>query len=128
MSTDTMSDLDRMIDEALDTEERELMRQIGEEPNYVTQAFGIFSGRLGWVHTVMMVAQTVLFIAGVWYAWQFFTATDTLEAIRAGFPAAVLIIMSGMMKLSLWPSIQTNRVLREMKRLELQIARGRQEG
>lgn len=126
MNTKTTNDLDRMIDEALSAEESELMRQIGEEPNYVTQAFGIFSGRLGWVHTVMMIAQTVLFVIGVWLAWRFFNTNDPMEAIHLGFPSAVLIIMGGMMKLSLWPSIQTNRVLREMKRLELQIARGRQ--
>jgi hypothetical protein len=73
---------------------------------------------------VIMLAQSLLFVAGVYLAWLFFHATDTLQAMQYGFPAAVLIIMSGVMKMAMWPSIQTNRVLRELKRVELQIARG----
>lgn len=124
MST-TANDLDAMIDEALNAEERELLQSIGDEPNYFNQAMGIFSGRLGWVHMVIMLAQTVMFVAGVYLAWQFFHAADQLQALQYGLPAAVFILMSGIIKMAMWPSIQTNRVLRELKRLELQIARGR---
>jgi len=118
-------DLDRMIDEALNTEERDLLNAIGEEPGYFTQAMGLFGGKLGWVSAVIMLAQTALFVAGVYFAWQFFHAGNTLSALQNGLPAAVLIICATQMKLTLWPSIQANRVIREVKRLELQIARER---
>lgn len=125
MSTNTADDLDRMIDEALDNEERELLRSIGEEPGYFKQVFGLFGGPLGWVTWLMMIVQGVMFVAAVWMAVQFFSATETLEALRWGLPSAVLLIMSAMMKLiTAWPSLQANRVIREVKRLELQIARG----
>ncbi len=115
--------VDRMIDEALVAEERELLRRIGEEPNYFVQLGGAFAGRLGWINGAMMLAQVLLFLAGVYAAVQFFTADDPLLAIRWGVPAAVLVLMSLMIKLAIWPTIQTNRVLRELKRLELQLAR-----
>lgn len=116
-------DIDRMIDEALDAEERDLLRRIGEEPGYVTQAMGAFSGRLGWVNSVLMVTQAVMFLAGVYAAWNFFVATDILISVKWGLPAAVLLLLAALLKLSIWPTIQTNRVLRELKRIELQIAR-----
>lgn len=120
--------VDRMIDEALEAEERELLRSIGEEPGYFRQIGGLFDGRLGWVSWLMMFWQSVMFIAAVYCAVQFFEAEETLEALRWGMPSAVLLIMAGMHKLALWPSLQTNRVLRELKVLELQIARASARG
>ena len=44
-----MNNLDDMIDVALDAEERELLRAIGEEPGFVERAMGLF-GAGGVVH------------------------------------------------------------------------------
>ena len=118
-----MRDLDKMIDEALDAEERDLLRSIGEEPGFFSQAFGIFSGTAAWVNVLLMVVQGLVFIAGVWAAWNFFQAGDALSAIRWGLPAAVMLLMSLIIKMGMWPTMQTNRVIRELKRVELQIAR-----
>lgn len=118
-----MRDLDEMIDEALDAEERALLRSIGEEPGFFAQAFGLFGGSIGWVNALMVVIQGLLFIAGVVAAWNFFEAEDALHAIRWGLPAAVLLLTSLIIKMSMWPTLQSNRVIREIKRLELQVAR-----
>ncbi len=124
--TNTTDDLDRMIDEALDAEERALLSQIGEEPGYFSQVWGLFGGQLGWVTWLLMIVQTAMFIASVYAAIRFFNATDTLTALHWGLPSVALLLMSAMTKFLLWPSMQTNRVLRELKRLELQVARGSQ--
>lgn len=118
-----MRDLDKMIDEALDTEERELLRSIGEEPGFFAQMFGLFSGTAAWINVLLMVVQAVFFFAGVWAAWNFFESADALTAVRWGIPAAVLLLTGLIIKLSMWPTLQTNRVIRELKRVELQIAR-----
>lgn len=123
MTTKTADELDQMIDEALDAEERELLAQIGGEPGYFAQTFSLFTGELGWVTWLLMVIQGLMFVAGVYAAVQFFNASDALEALRWGLPSVVLILMAAMFKLTLWPSLQANRVIREVKRLELQIAR-----
>jgi len=119
-----MRDPEQTIDEALGAEEQELLRSIGEEPGYVEQALGIFSGRLGWVNAVLMLVQGLAFVGGAWSAWKFFSADDVLTALRWGLPAAVLLLMSLTIKMALWPSTQTNRLMRELKRIELQVARG----
>jgi hypothetical protein len=118
-----MRNLDDMIDEALDAEERELLRSIGEEPGFFAQALGIFGGPTGWVNAVMMAAQTLLFVAGAWAAWRFFQAGNPVEQLRWGFPSAVLLIVATIMKMALLPRMESNRLMRELKRLELQLAR-----
>jgi hypothetical protein len=118
-----MRDVDQTLDEALRAEERDLLRRIGEEPGYLDQALSIFSGRTGWVNALMMVTQTVLFVAGVWAAWRFFQADESLSALRWGLPAAVLLLMSLIIKMAMWPTLQANRVLRELRRLEIQLLR-----
>jgi hypothetical protein len=121
-----MRNLDTMIEDALDAEERELLRSIGEEPGFFAQAFGIFGGPAGWVNLLLMVVQAVLFLGGVWAAWNFFDAGDALTALRWGFPAAVMLLMALIIKMALVPAMQTNRVMRELKLLQLQIARNSQ--
>lgn len=120
-----MRDIDAMIDEALGEEERALLHSIGEEPGFFGQALGVFAGPTGWVSMVMMGAQAVTFIAGVWAAWHFFEAEDSLTALRWGLPGTVLLLMSLMIKMAVWPQMHINRVMRELKRIELQIARSR---
>lgn len=117
-----MRNTDTKIEQALDAEERELLRSIAEEPAYVEQALGMFKGRTAWVNMVLMIAQAALFVGGVWATWNFFQADDALTALHWGLPAAVALLMALAIKLALYPVIQANRVIREMKRLELLIA------
>ncbi|WP_373477001.1 DUF6768 family protein, partial [Sphingorhabdus sp.] len=51
--------------------------------------------------------------------WQFYEATDIMTALHWGLPSVAMLITSLMIKLALWPVIQTNRVLLALKRLEL---------
>lgn len=115
-------DLDKMIDEALGEEERALLRSIGEEPGFFAQAFGMFAGPAAWVNLLLAVVQAVFFVAGVWAAINFFAADDALTALRWGLPGAVLLLTGLVIKMSMMPTLQSNRVIRELKRIELQIA------
>ena len=123
-----MRDVDDLIEEALGQEEREILARIGEEPGFFGMAFGLFSGRLGWVNMVMVAAQALTFVAGAYAAWMFFEATDTVTQLRWGLPSAVLLILSTMIKMSMWPEIHANRLMRELKRIELQLARAKSAG
>lgn len=118
-----MRDLDKMIDKAIGEEERDLLRRIGEEPSFFGQVFGIFGGSTGWVNAVLVAVQPLFFLAGVWAAWMFFAADDPVTQLRWGLPAVVLLLTALMLKMMVWPTIQTNRMLRELKLIQLQLAR-----
>lgn len=120
-----MQDIDRMIEEALDGEEQALFRGTAREPGFFEQAFGLLGGPNGWVNVVMMVVQTALFVCGLWAGWRFFEAETALSALHWGLPAAVLVLMSLIIKLGMMPELQANRLMRELKRQQLQAAVGR---
>ena len=116
------TDIDRMIEEALQGEEQALFRQTAREPGFFAQAFGLLGGPNGWVNVVMVVVQAALFIAGLWAGWRFFEADTALSALHWGLPAAVLVLASLIVKTAMMPQLQANRLMRELKRLQLQAA------
>jgi hypothetical protein len=121
------NDLDRMIDRALEEERTAPESVFGHEPGHFEIGLSLFKGPRGWVNLVMMVIQTLLFIAAVWFAWGFFTAGDALSAVKAGLPASTLLIVSLVMKTSLVPFMAENRLMLELRRLELRVERLRTE-
>ncbi|MEA1943149.1 MAG: DUF6768 family protein [Pseudomonadota bacterium] len=123
--TRSNKDLDALIAEALDADDRELLAEVGDEPGYFSQARGLFRGRLAWVMWLAYVMNIIGGMVAVWAAWQMFQTTDPVMTVRW----AVLILVSFgivlFMKNGLGLQMMTNRTLREIKRLELQIARSR---
>ena len=117
-----MKDIDRMIEEALDGEEQALFRDTAREPGFFEQAFGLLGGRNGWVNRILVVVQAALFVGGLWAGWRFFEAETVLSALHWGLPAAVLVLMALIIKLGMMPELQANRLMRELKRLQLQAA------
>ena len=51
-----------------------------------------------------MVVQGVTFVAGAWAAWMFFEADDAVTHCAGGCPSAVLLLMSPMIKMAMWPN------------------------
>jgi hypothetical protein len=122
-----MSDVDRLIEQALDDEDRALREVLGKEPSFVASALGLLSGPRAWARWVMFVSQTVMFFTSVWLAWEFFQSEDVLQALRYGFPSAVLMLGSLVMKTGMTPFMTENRLVTEIRRLELRIERMRSE-
>lgn len=112
-----MTQADDRIDAALRAEEQRLLAQIGEEPPFFSQAFGLFRSRNGWVNWIVMIAQTALFVAGAYAAWRFFEASSVLEALRWGLPSAVMLLMALIIKLALWPVMQITALREDLGRL-----------
>jgi hypothetical protein len=115
-----MRNVDEILSEAMGAEERELLARL-PEPGLIGASAALFRGRLGWVNAVVMVVQGVAFVAGVYAAWRFFEAADTYAQLRWGLPAATLLLLSLILKAMMWPAVQADRVIREVKRLELRL-------
>jgi hypothetical protein len=118
-----MQDIDKLIDEALGQEESDLLRRVGGKPDLVEFALGGFGRGVGWLVWLMMFVQIVMTAAGAWAAWEFFQATDPVSQLRWGLPAAVVLLMALIIKSAVPPAVHHDRVMRELKRLELQLAR-----
>lgn len=121
------NDLDRMIDRALEEERRAPDSVFGREPGQFEVSLSLFRGKRAWANWVMYLMQIAMFVAGVWFAWRFFAADDALSALKAGLPAAVLLIGGLVTKSALGPFMVENRLLLELRRLELRVERLRAE-
>ena len=117
-----MDDLDRQIEEALSAEDRALLEKFGDQ-GLLGQWFGLYSGAMGRLVVLATVVTFVLFVGAVYCGWRFFAAVEAIEAARWGGGTVLLMVMVGYVKLWFWLRMESNRVLREVKRLELQIAR-----
>ena len=117
-----MDDLDRRIEEVLSAEDKALYDSLGEQ-NVFAQWFSVYDGKMRWIAVFATVITFVLFFAAVYCGWRFFAADAALDAARWGAGAIMLMVMVGFLKLWFWLRMESNRVLREVKRVELQIAR-----
>ena len=113
-----MTKLDDLIQEALEDQDKTVLDET-KELGYFALGLSQFSGKLGWVTWVIMVVQAALFLVGVYCFVQFFNATEVLSAVKWGISASVLVIVATSLKMSLMPQMQADRVIREVKRLEL---------
>ena len=84
---------------------------------------GVYSGAMGALAVLATVVTFALFLGAVYCDWKFFGASEAIDTARWGVGAVLLAGMVGFVKLWFWLRLESNRVLREVKRLELQIAR-----
>lgn len=123
-----MSKIDDLINETLSQEDEALLESHGSEPGYFTQAFALFTGKLGWVMWLVGIIGLVLFVAAVYALYQVFTADELIHALRWGVGAIVLVQLSVFLRSFMGMHFEANRVLREVKRLELRLVRMEERG
>lgn len=118
-----MSKIDDAIQQALTDEDKDFLAQFEREPGSIAQMAGVFSGPLAWIYIAFIAAAVILAPFGLYCAYQFFTATELQPLMYWGFGVTAILIVLSVVRLVFFMQINTNRMLREIKRLELQIAR-----
>jgi hypothetical protein len=116
-----MDNTDDLIERALSAEDRALLARHGE-PGYFSQAFGLFRGSMGWVVWVAYLCGAAAFTGFVYALWRSWGAGEALPAVQWGVAAIVLFQFTMIMKSFLGSHLDANRMLRELKRVELQVA------
>ena len=93
-----------------------------EEQNLIGKIGEVYKGKLGWLAAIMNVVSLLMFITFVYCIVQFFNTENTKELIKWASAGFLSMIAIGMLKLFVWMQMDKNDILREFKRLELQIA------
>ncbi len=117
-----MDDLDRKIEEALSEEDRSLMNEFGEQGVFA-QWFSVYRGPQSWIFSLTTVVSVILAVGGLYSLWKLIEIGSGPDAIKWGAAAFILLIMVSFIKVYFWIRMESNRVIREIKRLELQLAR-----
>ena len=116
-----MKDFDDLIGRALTEEDRALLAS-HHEPGYVAQAFGLLRGPMAWVMWVAYLAAILAFAGGVYALWQLSGATEAVVAVKWGVASLFLFQVTTMCKSFMGNRMEANRLLRELKRMELQVS------
>jgi hypothetical protein len=112
-----MNDLDRQIQAALRGEDPDRF-----EPNLAEEVLGAFQGRHRVLSTFVFVFSFVLFLGAVWAGVKFYqSAPDITLQLRWGGLTLLLVLMVSFIKVWFWLEMQSNRMLRELKRVELMV-------
>ena len=116
-----MTEFDDKISQALRAESDNVWKDV-EEQGLFEQALGVMRGKHKFLTVVANAVMALFFAITIYSAIRFFGAetTRTQIAWSVGFLTSNMIV--AMMKLWFWMQMDKNTVIREVKRLELQVA------
>lgn len=118
-----MNELDKAIQESLRKEDAELFKDFQEEPSMFAMVMETFQGKHRWL-VIMTVFWTLVFLVlAILSGIRFFRAETTRDLMMWAAACIVCLSAVSMMKVWFWMELNKNSVTREIKRLELQIAR-----
>lgn len=115
-----MEEIDHLIKDTLSKEEAAFYESLDEQ-NLFDMVMGLFKGKNAWFLIVANVMILVFLGLFVYSCIQFFEVESTEELIKWGFGSFVCLMSLSMLKLYAWMQMDKNAILREMKRLELQV-------
>ncbi|MEO1033083.1 MAG: DUF6768 family protein [Bacteroidota bacterium] len=116
-----MEDIDQLIKETLTEQEAKFYDDLDEQ-NLWQMILDIFRGKNSWVVYVMSIVQVLFFGVFVYCAIQFFEVEATNDLIRWGIFGTLALMASSMLKLFSWMQMDKKAIIREIKRLELQVS------
>lgn len=118
-----MDELDQKIMATLAADEAAEFERTGGEQSLPEMVFGTFRGRHRWMMMMAWAYTAVFFGIGVWFAIEFFQAGDVRHTLMWGFGAMFCMMAVSFLKLWMLQEMQKNAIIREVKRVELQVAR-----
>jgi len=121
-----MNYLDIRIEELLTKTDAHLLRS-SQPLGWIGLSRYMRNGRMKRVVWIVDIVHLILLALGCWTALRFFAASDVLAAVKYGLSSAVLLVVSFQFKLSLMPHLQAERILREIKRVEILALAGNHE-
>ena len=116
-----MDKLDRMIEQALAEEDRAILEET-QELGFFTQFTRQLAGPNAWVNWLVTFAIFPYVALAFWAGWKAYIATEALYAVKWGLLATVAIMAIGMLKLYLFQKMEADRIIRQLKRVELMLA------
>lgn len=114
-------DIDRLIQEALNEDERELFHQYDEQGMF-GMIGGLFKGRMKWLNALTAIIQVTMVGFAFYFAFLFFSSSEPTEMIRFGSIFFTLLIAITTLKIFHMLEMYKNATVREIKRMEFQVS------
>lgn len=113
--------IDELIKETLSHEEAKFYDELDEQ-NLFGKMGEVYRGKLGWLAIIMNIFHLLIFGFFIYCMVQFFNTDETNMLIKWASAGFLCMIAMGMLKTYMWMQMDKNDILRELKRLELQVS------
>ncbi len=117
-----MNDFDQAIRQSLSAEDAALLDRLGADQALHRQVLATFDDQLRWFNVAGWIAGFALFGVASVLAWRFVQAEELAEMLRWGAASALAFAGLALIKVWFWLELQKNAIVREVKRLEVQVA------
>lgn len=117
-----MTNLDQAIRQAMSAEDAEFLARF-EAETPIAEALGTFRGKWGALNIFAAIITFAMFGGFVYCVWNLLQTDDVRATLLWSTGALITALAVAMLKLYFWMEMNKNVMLREVKRLELQVAR-----
>lgn len=117
-----MTNLDNAIREALSAEDAAFLARFEQEGKF-SEAMGTFRGPSGALNVFAAIITFAMFGGFLYCGWNAIQAEALRDTVLWSAGAIITMLAVAMLKMYFWMEINRNATLREVKRLELQVAR-----
>jgi magnesium-transporting ATPase (P-type) len=118
-----MTSIDEKIKQALSEEYQEIIKENDKiDANPFKQMSVGFKGKMAWMYILVMVFSTLFALISFYSIYQFYYETEMKSLMGWGITIIVSVLLTQITKMWLWSEMGRNRVIREIKLLELQLA------
>ena len=116
-----MEDIDKLIKETLTEEESKFYDELDEQ-NVLQMIVGLFKGKNKWIMYLMNLMTLIFFGLFIYCIIEFFNTDVTNDLIKWGIGGFIFLLAVSMLKIFAWMQMDKNALIREIKRLELQVS------
>ena len=114
-------EIDQLIEKSLSKEEAHFYNELDQQGVF-KMWFSLYTGKLGWWAILVAFFQVIFTFLAFYWGYKFFTVEGIELMLRYGGAMFIAILFTQMLKLWHWMQMDKNAILREMKRLEYQVA------
>jgi len=112
---------DKLTKEALSEEDSQFMNGLDEQ-NVFEMLMGLYKGKNRWLSLYIMIIIFVAFGFMIYFSIRFFEVEAIRDMMINGALAFFCLIIVTMLKFWFWMQMNNNAILRELKRIELQMS------
>jgi len=117
-----MTDIDDRLRKSLSTEDQAFLAELDANDSLYGDLAATFRGRRRWLTALGWIAGFALFAAALFCGWRFASNPELRSMQLWGAATALCFAGLALIKVWFWLAMQTQVFVRELKRVELQLA------
>jgi hypothetical protein len=117
-----MSNIEERIRKSLTTEDQEFLAQLDADQSIYREVTAAFRGHMRWLNALAWLMGTALFVLAVFSGWRAVEQTEVRTTLLWSGCCGLALMGVALLKIWFWLELKANAIVREIKRVELQVA------